>query len=222
MHDRAVVVDPDVVTVADVLVEVVFLACLDVLPVDGYEVVAVFTALLMPETDGVTDLVDRPSGVAARGERDVLLPDALHPHGRRATIAGAEVHEIGVAGGVSWRPLDESYDRVGFPVCDRIGDSLLGGQCRVDVIGNHAVRPAELAPGKDDRLFDVCPPHYRVTLFDLFDAAEVDVALEDRTAADDRVLDGSRPEGQARDEGRPDLFRSEQLGIVLGLGALTC
>jgi hypothetical protein len=40
------------------LVEVMFLPCLNILEKNPYESVSVFATLLMPETDGMTNLVD--------------------------------------------------------------------------------------------------------------------------------------------------------------------
>jgi hypothetical protein len=80
MHDRVVVVRADVVTIGDVLVEVVRALLLDVGPVYGHERVAVLTTLFVPEADAVTDFVNRRSGLAALGECDVL-PVSPHADG---------------------------------------------------------------------------------------------------------------------------------------------
>ena len=72
MHDRPVVVGADVVPVGDLLVEVVVLPRVDIRTVDGHERVAVLAALLVPQSDGVPDLVDGLTEEAAAGEVDVL------------------------------------------------------------------------------------------------------------------------------------------------------
>ena len=66
----------DVVAVGDVLVEVVLPTRRDVLQLDGDEQVAVLPALLMPQSDGVPDLVDAPAGVTPGAEGNVLLTPA--------------------------------------------------------------------------------------------------------------------------------------------------
>ena len=60
------------------LVEVMFLPCLDILEKNPYESVSVFATLLMPETDGVTNLVDRAALVAPWGQRNELLSSPSH------------------------------------------------------------------------------------------------------------------------------------------------
>ena len=72
---------------------------------------------------------------------------------------------------------------MGLPVRDRVGDPLLVGHGRVDLVGHLAVGPAELAAGDDDGTLAAIPAHGGVGLLDLLDAAEIDVALEDRAAS---------------------------------------
>ena len=73
MHDRSVVVGANVVAVSDVLVEVVLEPRLDPVPVDRYEEIPVFAALLVPEADDVADLVDHVAGHTSRPQVDELL-----------------------------------------------------------------------------------------------------------------------------------------------------
>ena len=51
------------------LVEVMFLPWLDILEKNPYESVSVFATLLMPEADGMTNLMDRAALVAPWGQR---------------------------------------------------------------------------------------------------------------------------------------------------------
>ena len=60
------------------LVEVVFLPCLDILEKYPYESFSVFATLLMPETNGMTNLMDRAAFVAPWGQRDELLTNPSH------------------------------------------------------------------------------------------------------------------------------------------------
>src|SRR4051794_2416998 len=62
VHDRRIVVGVDVVAVLDLLMEVVRGGFGDVLPSDRHLAVAVLTALLVPEADGVADFVDDVAG----------------------------------------------------------------------------------------------------------------------------------------------------------------
>ena len=65
MHDRAVVVRPNVITISYVLVEVVFESGSNVRPVNSYKLIAIFTALLVPESDHVANLMNRVAHRAA-------------------------------------------------------------------------------------------------------------------------------------------------------------
>ena len=60
------------------LVEVVFPPCLDILETNPYEPLSVFATLFMPETNGVTNLMDRTALVAPWGKRDELLTNPSH------------------------------------------------------------------------------------------------------------------------------------------------
>jgi hypothetical protein len=60
------------------LVEVMFLPWLDILEKNPYESVSVFATLLVPETNSMTNLVDRAALVAPWGQRNELLPNPLH------------------------------------------------------------------------------------------------------------------------------------------------
>ena len=59
MHDRAIVIGPNVISVRYVLVEVVFQARLNVSKVDGDEVVPILSTLLVPKRYSVADFVNR-------------------------------------------------------------------------------------------------------------------------------------------------------------------
>ena len=73
VHDRIVVIGPDVVAVGDALGEVVLAAGDDVLPVDGHIIIAILTALLVPQAQGVADLVNDGSRAEQGCELDELL-----------------------------------------------------------------------------------------------------------------------------------------------------
>src|SRR5215212_2027460 len=68
------------------LVEVVGLAGLNVLPEDRYELVAVLAALLVPQADGMADLMDGGTSSAVGGDVDVL--GASLPSDPRGTLVG--------------------------------------------------------------------------------------------------------------------------------------
>ena len=85
VHDRAEVVRANVVTIGDVLVEVVLHARDDLGKVDGDEQIAIFAALFVPQANDMADLVDRPAAVAAGREINELLPSA--PADLRRTAA---------------------------------------------------------------------------------------------------------------------------------------
>lgn len=125
VHDRAVVVGPDVIPVGDLLVEVVLLRRVDIGKVDGDEAIAVLTALLVPQSHGVADLVD---GLT-------------------------EVRELACVGR---GPLREGQAAVGPPVRHGASDGVLlrDRQPWVDLEGNDAVGPPELAERNDDRTLE--------------------------------------------------------------------
>jgi hypothetical protein len=102
-------------------------------------------------------------------------------------------------------------------VRDGIGDPLLVGHGRVDLEGHLSVGPTELAARDDDSLGDCFSTHSRIRPLDFLDAAEVDIALEDAATIDDGVLQRFLAERQAGDDGRPDLLRTLQLGVVVGI-----
>ena len=60
------------------LVEIMFLPCLDIFEKNPDESVSVFATLLMPETDGMTNLMDGAALVAPRGQRNELLTNPSH------------------------------------------------------------------------------------------------------------------------------------------------
>src|SRR6185437_8359614 len=72
VHDRAVVVGPDVIPIRDLLVEVVLRRRVDIGKVDGDEAIAVLTALLVPQSHGVADLMDGLTEEASPGQMDIL------------------------------------------------------------------------------------------------------------------------------------------------------
>src|SRR5918993_459903 len=205
VHDRAVVVRPDVVTIGDVLVEVVLTTGLDVLPVDGDELVAILTALLVPQADGVADLVDAAPGVTAGAHRDVLPTGPAHADLRRASGAVKEAHEVREARGVGRRPQDEPDDGVLFPVRNGVLHPLLVRHRRVDLVRHLSTGPPELAPRQDDALFEAFATHRGSRRLDLLDTTEVDIPFEDGPTVDHGVLDCLRPERQARDDRGADL-----------------
>ena len=90
MHDRAKVVWSDVVTVRDVLVEVVLHARDDAGKVDADKQVAVFAALFVPQADNVADLMNHSASVTSRREIDELLV-ATPADLRRTAAAGLNV-----------------------------------------------------------------------------------------------------------------------------------
>ena len=59
MHDGTVIVSPHIISVGNALGEIVLRPRLDLIPVDGDEAVTVLTAVLMPQSNRMADLVDR-------------------------------------------------------------------------------------------------------------------------------------------------------------------
>ncbi|MEZ5088613.1 MAG: hypothetical protein R2719_02220 [Micropruina sp.] len=219
VHDRGVVVGAHVVAVADVLVEVVLLARLDVRPVDGHPGVPVLAALLVPQAHRMPDLVNRLRQQAA-GAQGYVLPAATHAHLGVAAVAGEEPDVVRIRGLVRRGALHEADDGVLFPMCDRVVDPLLIGHARVDLVGYDAVRPAVLAAGDDHPALDGSAAPVRHRLFQLGDLAEDDVALEDRVLPHDRVLHRLLTEGCAVDDRGLDSGARLPFGCLVGLARL--
>ena len=64
VHDRFIVVSAEVDAVMNVLIEIVAGYLQDLVELDGHELIAIFPALLVPEPDGVADLVNAVPGAA--------------------------------------------------------------------------------------------------------------------------------------------------------------
>ena len=77
VHNGSEIISPEVITIRNVLVEVVLSAGLDVLPIDLYKTIPILPALLMPQPPGVTYFVNCAAGSTSGGQPDVL-PTSLH------------------------------------------------------------------------------------------------------------------------------------------------
>src|SRR5262245_34275768 len=73
VHDRVIIIGSEVVTVADILAEIVDGARDNVLEVDADEAIPVFAALLMPQSHRMADLMNYIAGGAIAPKVDKLL-----------------------------------------------------------------------------------------------------------------------------------------------------
>ena len=184
MHDGSVVVGANVIAVGDLLIEVEGFCRVNVSEVDRDEVVAVLTALLVPQPHCVADLVDRvPLGASSSQRNELLTPD--HPDRRTAPPSWPERHKIGLG-----RPRDETDKCVLLPVCDGASYTSLIGESRIDLERNQPTRPAK-TDSRDTYPFDYDGPRTfgSSTWLDLgsklIGRTEYDVSLENCLSIDD-------------------------------------
>jgi len=181
VHDGVVVVAADVVR-ALVPAEVVLLSALDLVPLDVDVGVAVRAALLVPDADGVGDLVDRGARAAPRRQADPLSA-ALPAHVGPAAAAReeADVVVLSVA-------FDEPDRGVLLPVVDGVGDPVLVGHAGGDLVRHHPVRPEGAGPGPGHGMNRALRGIRGLGVGELVGGPEDDVTLGDRHPVDD--LDG--------------------------------
>ena len=229
MHDRPVIVADDVDAVVDMLLEIVDEVRIDVGEGDLDELVAVGAALLVPETDGVAELVNDVADHAAVGEDQLLL--AAAPADRRGAAARhAADEDIVLLRG----PRLEVDGGIVLPMLDRVEDALLVGDGRVDRVGDGAVRPAELAAldgdalGADVRLgeelghrLDALLQHDPAILH-LGGVAEDDAALEDRAAFDVGVGDLLPRLGERLHVPLPEILAAEETFLAVAAAHRAC
>src|SRR5262249_33432069 len=199
VHDRVVVVWPDVVAIGDVLIEIVLHVGDDVFPRDAHVLVPVLAALLVPEPHRVTDLVNALAHAASRTDRDHLLA-ALHADWRPAAVAHLEGNVIRIGGGVARRALHESDRGLLLPVANGGGDGV--DQLRLDLIRDEGARPAIALAGDRDRECDVgpvmaawghvagkpCRVRGRACALELLHRTDGDITLENSHAVDVGIL----------------------------------
>ncbi len=141
MHDRAVVIDPDIVSVRYMLAKVTLATRYDLCPVDSYKGITVFAALLVPEAHGMTDLMDGITGRTAGAKFNKLIA-ANTTYMRPATATWPEVHIVRVHRLIRSGAQDKTNPCIGLPVRYRIGYTGLIVKCAIDSIGNNAVGPS--------------------------------------------------------------------------------
>jgi hypothetical protein len=181
MHDRAEVVLAYIVSIRDVLIEIVSLIGIDVCPDYPDELISIFSTLFMPQPRGVTDFMDRSTKATTRPDRDDL-PPALHPNKRPTAISLLEHDEIREGVGVVCGSLHETERGSLLPMVHRVQDELPVRM--IDLEGNGASRPAK--PGTSyydttgwqitERLYPFYLPYI---LLHIFDIPYGDVTFED-------------------------------------------
>jgi hypothetical protein len=140
MHDRVEVVSPYVISVGDMLIEVMFSPRNDIFESYPYVLIPIFSALLVPQTHSMSDLMDCSAHAAAGPQRD-NLPSASHPHLRKTAILHFENEEVGKVTGISGLSLYKTNRGSLFPMSHRQPNEF-----PVRVInfeGDQATRPAE-------------------------------------------------------------------------------
>ena len=182
MHDGIIIVCTDIIAIRDVLIEIMLAAGRDFIPVDGDKGIAVLTAVLMPQSDRMADLMDGAASGAPPGQGDKLLaPLAAYPGA--APVTGSERDIVRVLCGVRIRSENETKPCVGFPMGNGIGDPGLVGKAVVNGVRDKAVRPSVLIPGDDDTMGDLAPDFLIANLrsaFYFLNGAKDDVALKNR------------------------------------------
>lgn len=100
VHDTAVVIRniQMLYVIPGVLIEVVLHPGLDLVPIDSDEVIAIESALLVPEADDVHQLVLTDAHVNAPDSQRHQLHPAAHADLRSTSIARIDVNEVVVRG----------------------------------------------------------------------------------------------------------------------------
>ena len=228
MHDRAVIVAPDIIAVDDVLVELALHAGFDVGPVDGHEGVAVFAALFVPEAHRMADLVDGVAGAAAGTQTDGLHAVTLHTQHRPASAGIAELDEVGILRSVRRGAFRKADGRARFPVRDRVPHPLLIRQGGVDPKGNLGIGPAKACAGDDDTTRSgIILVRCIFGLLQLGDCAQHDVTFEDGQVVDLVVHHFGRSEGDTGDDAGGRLARlkltlADEFLVASGAGIVIC
>ena len=145
MHDRTEVIAADVVTVGNVLSEVVLLGVGNVREIDRDHRIAVLPALLMPQTKGMAHFVNHRSDGGSVGQLDVLAATSF-THLRAAGSAWHEANEVSVVGGAG----NKTHPGVGRPVRHSIGNALWIRQIRVHLEWHPGIGPTESPAGDSD------------------------------------------------------------------------
>src|SRR5262245_29702164 len=194
VHDGPIIIFAEVDAVQNVLIEIVTGVLQDLGKLDGDELIAILSALLVPKPDGVADFVNTIARRAGRAE-NYVLPSAATPDRRSAAASGAEDDEITVSG-IGRISLHESDRRIFFPVLDCVGDTLRVRQIGINLEGNRVVLPTEL--GADDagaEGFDAFRLDARIVFHELLDGLRLghgsknDASFEHRETVDRGVGD---------------------------------
>jgi len=140
MHNRAVIIDPDIIAVGYVLTEVTLTPRSDLCPVDSNKGITVGAALLVPEAHGMTDLMDGITGSTAATKLNKLITTNT-TYMRPATSTWPEVHIIRIHRLIRRSTQDKANSCIGLPVRYSIGYTGLIGKSTINCIRNDTVRP---------------------------------------------------------------------------------
>jgi hypothetical protein len=208
MHDRVEVVCAYVISVGDMLKEVMFAPRNDIFEYYPYVPIPIFSTLFMPQPHSVADFVDRSAKSTARPYRD-YLPPALHPNKRPTAVSLFEHNEIREGVSIARVSLHETERGPLLPMVHRVQDELPGRV--IDLEGNGASWPAK--PGTSDynttgrqiteRPY---PSSLAYILLYIFDVPYDDVSFEDGLPPDNRVCYGLVFKRVARNNSLPHII----------------
>ncbi|VAW38082.1 hypothetical protein MNBD_DELTA02-1210 [hydrothermal vent metagenome] len=189
MHDRSVVISPDVVSVRYMLGKVTLAPGYYICPVNRHKGITVLAALLVPEPHGMADLMDGITGGTTGAKLDKLVPANAADVGP-ATGTGPELYVVRIHRLICSGPKDKTNPCVGLPMRDRIGYTALVGKSTVYCVRNNTVRPS--ARRQNHNTCGYLPAYFSApelgTTLDLLDGAEDDIALKHRKAVNFGVL----------------------------------
>lgn len=123
MHDRAVVVLSHIVSIGNVLIEIVSLIGFNVFPYYPDELIPIFSTLFMPEPRSVADFVDRSAKATTGPYRD-YLPPAPHSNKGPTSILLFEGNEIREVVGIVHGSLHETPMGPLLPMVYRVQNEL--------------------------------------------------------------------------------------------------
>ena len=152
MHDGAVVIGAEVVASGNGLVEIRCFCGIDIRKVDNDKRVPVFAGVLVEKADRVAEFMDRSSGAAIDPECNRLARN-MHVSDVGGARAGVgRVHKANVIGFAITGADDDGVGQLGVPVGNGVGDAVLAGQRRINLIGHDAGSPPVVGAGNPHAL----------------------------------------------------------------------
>jgi len=189
VHNRAIIIDPDIVPVRYMLAKVTLTPGYDLCPVDRYKGITIGATLLMPQPDGMTDLMDGITRRTTAAKLDKLIA-ANTTYMRPATGTGLKLYIIRIHRLICRSPQDKTNPCIGLPMRDSIGYTGLIGKSTINCIRNNTVRPP--LGSQDHNTCGYLSAYFSATqlctTLNLLDGTKDDIAFKHRITIDFNIL----------------------------------